>query len=88
MGRVLRGHGANRLPANDGRVGRHFYALGDPTVDDLRFGFDRDEYEAALAKLPNTKLTTEPWMESPTTQAQDRPVLRTRPGRVAPTCDI
>lgn len=46
-------------------VWHDFYRLGDSSVGELRFVFDRLEYEAALAKLPNLKLTTEPWMQDP-----------------------
>ncbi|HEX3425468.1 MAG TPA: hypothetical protein VHT30_05005 [Acidimicrobiales bacterium] len=44
-------------------VWEDFSPLGHASVGDLRFEFDRDEYETALKKLPNMKLTTEPWME-------------------------
>jgi hypothetical protein len=43
-------------------VWEDFSRLGNASVAKLRFVFDRDEYEAALKKLPNMRLTTEPWM--------------------------
>jgi hypothetical protein len=44
-------------------VWEDFYGLGHPWVGEPRFEFERDEYEAALRKLPNMKVTTEVWMK-------------------------